>query len=407
MNVSIGYHTFSISKLLTKEQATILFKRLKELSNAGEFTIIKLSEYGYNPHDRHYKFTYKNNSKGITWVIKFGESGFYRDGELHSCSVKAIINPKILTGENTYIVAANASHVSDVEHLFNMEARRISPILGNFYNYSINRLDYCVNFNVFELIKGCPDSLKPYLPKMIMQLIKKGDVPEHFEKNYDNIGQFYLKSNSVVINCYWKYYELKKNFTNCISLEESYDIIRFEVQCKYHKMCALKTEIKNEKEINNKYVLTSGSFSEDAEEFTEQLMISKHNAALMLGELLSDKKCFELISNYYDKTIKPGNYYSFEEAKNRINEKVPSWQKAQRLIDTLEYIDKQGSIAKAKSTLNKDALVNFRRSLRELKALKINPVIIPKDWGIAFIPNLLDKYCQLRALEEIDKIEWM
>ena len=198
--------------------------------------------------------------------------------------------------------------------------------------------------------------------------------------------------------------ELKKNFTNCISLEESYDIIRFEVQCKYHKMCALKTEIKNEKEINNEYVLTSGSLSEDAEEFTEQLMINKHNAALMLGELLSDKKCFELISNYYDKTIKPGNYYSFEEAKNRINEKVPSWQKAQRLIETLEYIDKQGSIAKAKSTLNKDALGNFRRSLRELKTLKINPVVIPKEWGIAFIPNLLDKYCQLRALEEIDKI---
>lgn len=149
------------------------------------------------------------------------------------------------------------------------------------------------------------------------------------------------------------------------------------------------------------------SFLKDGEISTEPLIIHKHNAVIVMEGLLSDKHCFEVISNYYDKTIKPGDYYSLKNAESRIYEKVPSWQKAQRLIETLGYIDKQGGIAKAKSTLNKDALENFRRSLRELKALKINPVIIPKDWGIAFIPNMLDKYCQIKAEEEIDKIERM
>ena len=407
MNVSIGYHTFSISKLLTQEQATVIFRRFKELCKKGEFAIIKLQNYGYNPCDRYYKFTYKNNSKGITWIIKFGIGGFHRNGELHSCSVKAVINPKILTGEKTYVVAANSAHLRDVEYFFNLEANRISPLLNDFYNYNINRLDYCINFNVFELIKGCPDSLKPQLPKMIMQLIRKGDIPNHFIEKYKDIEQFYLESNSVVINCYWKYFELLKNYPECVSLNESFDIIRFEVQCKYHKMCTLKTALKNKDESVNEYILSSLSFSKDGDSFVEQHKIQRNDAVVAAEGLLSDKHCFGIINNYYAKIIKPGDYYSFQKAKNRINEEVPSWCKAQRLIETLEYIEKQGGIAKAKSTLNKDALDNFRRSLRELKELKINPVVIPKEWGIAFIPNLLDKYCQLIALEEIDKIKMM
>lgn len=407
MIVSIGYHTFSISKMLTQDQATVVFKHLKEIVRSGELNIIKLLGYGYNPRDRHYKFTYKNNKKGITWIIKFGESGFYRDGELLSCSIKSVINPKILLGENTYIVAANSSHISDVETLFNMEARRISPILGSFYDYSINRVDYCINFNVFELIKGCPDDLKPDFPQMIMQLIKKGDIPEHFEKVYDNIGQFYLKSNSVVINCYWKYYDLISNFPDCISLPESLGIIRFEVQCKYPKMYTLKTALKNKKENGKEYIVPSTSFSEDNEVLAEEFKISKHNSAIVVEGLFSDERCFEMISTYYDKTIKSGNYYSLKEAKIRINERVFSWQKAQRLIETLEFINKQGGIANAKSTLKKNDLEIFRRSLRELKALKINPVIIPQEWGIAYMPNLLDKYCQIRIEEEINRIELM
>lgn len=407
MYFSIGYHTFSISKLLTQEKATILFNRLKELVKNKELFMIPMPQYGYNSHDRYYKFTYNNNQKGITWIIKFGESGFYRDGELLSCGIKAIINPKILIGENTYIIAATAAHMSDIEYLFNMESRRISHILGSFYSYSITRVDYCINFNVSKLIKGCPDSLKPDLPPMIMQLIKKGDVPDHFEEAYDNIGQFYLKSNSVVVNCYWKYYDLKNNYPDCISLRESLDVIRFEVQCKYPKMCTLKTILKNKAEVGDKYTLSAVSRLED-DEFSEDLSkITKNDKVILVEKLLSDKRCFEIISNYYDKTIKPGDYYSLKEAKIRINEKVPSWQKAQRLIEVLEFIDKQGGIANAKKELKKDDLELFRRSLRELKALKINPVVIPQEWGIAVIPNLLDKYCQIKAEEEINKIELM
>ncbi len=38
-----------------------------------------------------------------------------------SCSVKAIINPKILTGEKSYIMAVNVCYLEKIEEIFNIE----------------------------------------------------------------------------------------------------------------------------------------------------------------------------------------------------------------------------------------------------------------------------------------------
>ena len=35
---------------------------------------------------------------------------------------------------------------------------------------------------------------------------------------------------------------------------------------------------------------------------------------------------------------------------------------------------------------------DFRRSLRDLDAIRINPVTIPEEYGIKYLPNLLDTY---------------
>lgn len=50
-----------------------------------------------------------------------------------------------------------------------------------------------------------------------------------------------------------------------------------------------------------------------------------------------------------------------------------------------------GEVTRYHSLQGKE-LEDFRRSLRELAQLKINPVTIPSDWEIEHIPNLLGNY---------------
>ena len=168
------------------------------------------------------------------------------NGQYMSCSVKAIINPKILTGEKSYIMAANAGYLERIEEIFNTEAKRISPVLREFGSYSLNRLDYCINIAASE-VRTLPVECGKDLPKKIMQLIRYGDIPKKFSMGYDDKYQFYLKSGTVVINCYWKYPELVRDFEECDDLEESRDIIRFEVQYKYPKIIQSIEKIKKDR----------------------------------------------------------------------------------------------------------------------------------------------------------------
>ena len=40
---------------------------------------------------------------------------------------------------------------------------------------------------------------------------------------------------------------------------------------------------------------------------------------------------------------------------------------------------------------------DFNRSLRELSEIGINPVTIPREWGIKHIPNLMRVYKQIES----------
>ena len=73
----------------------------------------------------------------------------------------------------------------------------------------------------------------------------------------------------------------------------------------------------------------------------------------------------------------------------------------------MKLICSSGGIAKAKAGLYGKDLDDFRRSLRELADLGINPVTIPEEWGITYIPNLLDAYydkiSEEQAKEKLNK----
>ena len=417
MRTSIGYHTFTISKALTQEDADKLWKDIKRYRDTtGEIETVKREPYGKDPFARHYGIVYPYLYKGLSWEMRFSNRGFYIGGEFKPCSIKATINPKVFTGEKSYITAADMSYIAEAESIFNQEAAKISPLLGRFGDYSLNRLDYCINFNVSELNIKIPSHLSDELPKMIMRLIKRGDIPDHYHlENYKEEYEFYLKCGSTVINCYWKHIDLHNNFSDCPDLEESHDIIRFEIQHRYPKAYAVATKLKKKNELQRTILMDKlrekGCFEFVENDVERQKQDQLYNGFAEVAQidtmrsilegLTTDESCSEVIEKYFNDVIKPGDYFSFDTAKRILESKVNSWEKILRLTYALERVRDYGSIANAKIVLQGKELAEFRRSLRELGQLRINPVTIPSDWGIDYIPNLLNNYYKVLEKERL------
>ena len=330
MNTSIGYHTLTIFKTLTFAEARSLKKAFyRYRDNTGEIRIRPIQpdtpddtgdpfdKILYSGSPRYLVIEYIGKTKGIRWILRFSNSSpkFIngRVEEARPCSIKATINPKVFVGNINYISAANEYYLTGVEESFNSEAQRISPLLDGFSSYGLNRNDYCINFDLNELNIGCT-------PMQMMQLIKRADIPTHFSEwtEYDAVSShrrkskdycFYPKCNSVTINCYYKYRELLEDFSDCLDIEESKHVIRFEVQCRYLKVYNMMKVIKH-KDYN----------------------------ANIIREMLSDDISLDIISKYFNHTIHGGNYYTLDMARKIIQSKRFSSKKEHRLIDALNKV---------------------------------------------------------------------
>jgi len=310
---------------------------------------------------------------GIRWRI----ISKIRQQSFSTCMIEVKINPKILSGVQDYISAATYADMETAIANFNREARKISSLLQDFSCYMLSRVDYCVNFSLNELAPECT-------PEQIINLIKRSDIPTSYKewKTYDSAshrmkskpGSFYLINNSIHINCYSKYMQLadqsQKNELKGYqkvpqrTLETAQDVIRFEVQCFYPKtyMLARKAEQKGN-DCLNKY-----------------------------ESLLDHIECIDKVSEYYKKTVGFGDWYTLEDAVKIVKNQHYNSQKERRLLDALVFVNQCRSVAKAKAYYQGDALDIFKKTLKDLSALGINPVTIPKEWGIKHIPNLLNTY---------------
>jgi len=250
----------TLSMPIEAEKVQTLIRHFRKYSqNTGLIQIYRIGERNkiceYNPAPdleyvlpRHIKIKYHHEDRGITWSIR--SNNWSRDFQLYLA--EATINPKILAGIRDYITAATYDDMDAAINQFNLEAERISPLLKTFYDYSLNRIDYCINFCLDELITGIS-------PEQIMTLIKRSDIPPFYEEwtEYDNVshrkksrpGSFYLINPSVNINCYSKFMKFREQSQKNLergyppipqaTLDASRSIIRFEVQCKYRKIYAL------------------------------------------------------------------------------------------------------------------------------------------------------------------------
>ena len=375
MRSSLGFHTLTLIMHMAEKEARQLLIHLKKYSQkTGRIKIYPVNG------KRSYKIDYYLEDIGITWLIRY--NNWSKD--FKNYIVEVTINPKILSGITDYITAATINDMPAAIANFDLEAKRISPILRHFGCYTLTRIDYCINFDLVELGVTCG-------PERIMELIRKANIPTHYEewKEYNqtshrmesNPASFYLISDSVNINCYSKHMQLMKRSQERVdaglspisqtTLDAARNIIRFEIQCKYQKAYALTQKaIRNGNHDPNKHIT-----------------------------LLSYDVCADIINGYFRKIVTNGDWYTLQGAINKIRCRGYNSQKEARLIKALQTVNQCRSLAKAEALYQGSDLDAFKRTLTDLSALHINPVTIPKEWGVKQIPNLLNAYYDARHRE--------
>lgn len=395
MNSSLGFHTLKLSLTLDYMEFSQLIQDFKKYSqNTGEIQMYYVDKMGNYMNylqanndsliPANLKISYYKQDKGIKWLIRCNT--WNHGGK--SYIVDVIINPKILSGISDYLTASTCEDMETAIFNFNSETHSISPILKDFDHYNLNRIDYCINFDLDELAPECN-------PERIIKLVKRSNIPPHYIEwtKYDSVahrkksqpGSFYLTCPSVNINCYSKYMQLQERLRENQSkgyppiplstLDAARGIIRFEVQCKYHKTYILSCK-----------AAEAGNHSDNK-----------------YKNLLSNDICNEIIDYYFEKIIGYGDWYTFQDAIHKIQSHNYNKQKENRLIDVLRIISENRSIDKAKNFYQGNNLKTFQRTLKDLSILMINPVTIPKEWGIRHIPNLLHTYFEKQAKEKEER----
>lgn len=383
---SLGFHTMTLDMSLLEADTN---KLLLDFMEYGKTTALKMYRYKDGKYITYYpspdylptdvRIYFDGRDKGIHWHI-------YSDDRFSSMVyiIEAIINPKILGNTIDYLTASTFEDINIAAVNFNRESHKISSLLGTFNNYRIKRIDYCINI--------CLDDFIPvYDPEQIMNLIKRSDIPPHYKEwmEYDSTSHrkksrpesLYLCSKSVNINYYSKYMQLLNRSQENVEkgyapipreiIDASRSIIRFEVQFKYFKTYTLS---KNAEDAGN----------HDCNKYKN---------------LLHPVECIRNVSDYYIKVIGKGDWYTLHEAIRIIQSKNFNSQRQKRLIDALLLVSQARSLARAKASLQGYGLAVFKKTLKELSDLGINPVTIPREWGIRHVPNLLRIYFDRLCLE--------
>jgi len=382
LKTSIGFHTLSVFQRLTAEEYFSLDSDfIGFMSNTGKVSRFPIKD----KKERIIGWIYSyNDNRGIVWITL----SFAVNDRITVYGVKAVITPKVLLNRD-YLSSANEGTIKDFKERFNLEARGISPILGNIDLYSMSRGDYCINFHLNELNIPCTS-------EQMMTLIKMGNIPKHFKEwtKYDTTSKrqkadknsFYLESDSVTLNYYNKYAQLigDKNHP-CTNKEDAIDLIRLEVQYGYRKLYSM---LKNKVFIPN----TTEPLAEiDIAELYND-MISYRHIAIPLDAMLADSIAEDVIRKYFYKVIRKGDYYTLATAKRIIQSENCHPKKKDRLISALTLINQCRGIYKAKCTLQGKDLEVFKRSIKDLELIGVNPVTIPREWNVEHISNLLDAY---------------
>ena len=118
----------------------------------------------------------------------------------HSYALLCRINFKRLIETGDRIATFAESDTDAVAASFDAIMAKISPDMPPFFEWNVNRIDYCVNVRT------------PYVAEYL-RLLKKSDMPHYFRarngNHYQRSGSLYLVCDSVTVKFYDKQDQLR------------------------------------------------------------------------------------------------------------------------------------------------------------------------------------------------------
>ena len=250
--------------------------------------------------------------------------------------IEAEIKPRIFIDTHNSVMA-KGEDIRKIEFAFDAEVKKISDSLGCFSAYDPFHIVYAGYFaqNEFEICT----------PQQMLQLISRANLSITYlsdcydrlaDKDWNAIKTYNSPDNSGIL------FEIKHDQKQILSLLQIAPDTLFNSDLKYH--------------------------------------------------FLSDFASMWVIREYLYKIVTGGDYYTFSGAVEKIKSRFLDEEDETQMIEILTLIDKHQGIYNAKTTLNNNDFHNFAKGIRNLIWVGINPVVIPNEWNIDYIPNLLNSY---------------
>ena len=314
--------------------ATLTYSPTKELFQS----FIHASGVRYDPKRKQFmKDSFKSHGI-VLFAFAVQNKTFY------SYSFICRINFKRLIEIEDRIATFTESDTNAVAASFDALMAKVSPDLPPFFEWNVNRIDYCVNVRT------------PYVAEYL-RLLKKSDMPHYFRarngNHYQRSGSLYLVCDSVTVNIYDKQDQLRnERKTNAAItpdiIEQAQDILRVEVQCHRSRTNYLK-------------------FKHDME-------------AKKIGYFLSDAISMQVLLSTLDRITPHADYQRHSTASLYVDVSHLSKKKKEQLKRLLADISRQhASIWKVRKQYENDGILTkntFNQYLRTLKSMNINAVTI-------------------------------
>lgn len=338
--------TFEIT-LITNDAAVNLLSRELEQEFSFRNNFTKLPNPLGQPGVRAINITRLKNSKKCSIAIEINPTELLEGTasiELFHCSIE---NVKALQKELN-------ETLESIHSYFSLTARK----------WILSRIDYAMQF---------------YTPHVELYTIleSKGPIPYRYEGLMKS-GSTYKKCKSSRINAYDKGNQLSKSKSLPCLKEKAMGLYRFEYQC-----------------FNPRYLLEKYKI-----DHSEWFGLFREDIAL------------GILKAHHERHIKSGDYYTYEEAVKRIKGMKGKQQRTkEKILEVLRFIDDVGSIPKALQAIHNDAEsvpkpyrgANSKASFDKLKdkfnefirehlcKAGINPILLPDDSNIPFLPNTSTK----------------
>lgn len=276
--------------------------------------------------------------------------------------LKVIVNPaKLLYGYDTFdVVPANSEVLQQMTTAFTaaMEEATGETWLKTLPEWYVKRIDYAVDISTSYV-------------KQYVKLLNKGDKPKAYkDKAKGRDGSCSWGCNSITGNVYDKADQMSKRGKPQEMIERARNILRFEVQCSSPKVG---------------YIRKAGDFE------------SRKLQYFFLPAISED-----ILLNYCRRVYKIGNYYSLRAAQAHMKQLGISSRREIACQILLRVIAQITTVSDARVKINEGIILEntrpkaklkyskeqFSRNLRHLAELNINPVTIPREWRISFLPGL-------------------